>query len=53
MNNLIDSHYDEDYVFGLDKKDNGFQIAFGVTAYDSNQEMIDDPDYVTLHARLK
>ena len=24
MNNLIDSHYDEDYVFDLDKKENGF-----------------------------
>ena len=53
MNNLIDSHYDESYIFDLDKKDNGFQIAFGITAYDDNQEMIDDPDYVTIHARLK
>ena len=53
MNNNIDSFYDEEYVFDLDKKDNGFQIAFGITAYDSNIEKIDDPDYATLHARLK
>ena len=53
MNNLIDSYYDETYVFDLDKKESGLQIAFGITAYDSYQEMIDEPDYATIHAKLK
>ena len=59
--NLIDSYYDDTYVFDLDKTNNniwheqkgGLQIAFGLTHYDSNVEMIDEPDYATIHARLK
>ena len=29
------------------------KIAFGITAYDDNIEMIDEPDYATVHARVK
>ena len=43
-NNVIDSFYQDDYVFNLDKKP-GLQVAFGITYYDSNQEMIVEPDY--------
>ena len=51
-NNVIDSFYQDDYVFDLDKKP-GLQIAFGITYYDSNQEMIVEPDYGELIARVK
>ena len=51
-NNVMDSFYQDDYVFDLDKKP-GLQVAFGMTYYDSNQEIIIEPDYGELIARVK
>ena len=34
-NNIIDTHYTSEYVFDLDKKP-GFNVAFGMTYYDSD-----------------
>ena len=51
-NNVIDSYYQDDYVFNLDKQP-GLQIAFGITYYDTNQEMIVEPDYGELIGRVK
>ena len=48
----IDYHYDDSYVFDLDKKP-GLNIAFGFTHYDSNTEPIDDPDYGEVIAEIK
>ena len=31
----------------------GLQMAFGITAYDSNYEAIDAPEYVTLKAQYR
>ena len=43
-------HIDAEYEFDLDKLGNGFQIAFGWTAYDNNYEMLDEPEYGELKA---
>ena len=50
--NVVDSHYNDGYVFDLDKGP-GFQAAFGLTYYDSNQEMIIEPDYGEIIGRVK
>ena len=34
------NHFDSDYEFNSDKLGNGFEIAFGWTAYDNNYEML-------------
>ena len=51
-NNLLDSYFSDEYVFDMDKKP-GFNIAFGMSYYDSNQEMLIEPDIAELKARLK
>ena len=48
----IDYHYNDSYVFDLDKKP-GLNIAFGFTHYDNNPEPIDDPDYGEVIAEIK
>ena len=53
LNNTIDSFYDDSYVFDLDKLANGLSVAFALTHYDSNTEMIHEPDYGSVKARLK
>ena len=50
--NVVDSHYSDEYIFNLDKGP-GFQAAFGLTYYDSNQEMIIEPDYGEIIGRVK
>ena len=50
--NLVDSHYGEDYVFDLDKGP-GFMAAFGMTYYDSNREMLIEPDYGEIKGRVR
>ena len=54
----IDSHFESDYKFNLDKHvqnktehRSDFQIAFGLTSYDSVYENIEDPNYATLKAK--
>ena len=42
-----DAYYDSDHVFS---SDNGFEIAFAITAYDSEREPIEDARYGTLKA---
>ena len=37
-------------VFDLDKLGNGLEIAFGLTAFDKDPEMINEPDYATVKA---
>ena len=45
-----DSHFGSDFEF---MTKNGLQIAFGLTAYDGNQEPIEDPEYGELKAFYK
>ena len=56
MPNILDSVYTDQYVFnedgGLDKNP-GFMAAFGMTFYDSNQEMLDEPEYGEIQGRVK
>ena len=56
MLNVLDSVYSDAYVFNedntLDKKP-GFVAAFGMTFYDSNQEMLDVPEYGQIQGRVK
>ena len=47
------NHFDKDYEFDSDKLGNGFQVAFGFTAYDDNYEMLHDPQYGELKAVRK
>ena len=49
--NTIDLAFTEDYEFNIDKKP-GLQVAFGLTAYDDDYEMLVVPEYVTLKARM-
>ena len=42
--NPIDSHFADEDTFDLDKG-GSLQIAFGITKYDSNREMINEPEY--------
>ena len=51
-NNLLDSYFSEEYVFDMDKKP-GFNIAFGMSYYDSNQKMLIEPDIAEIKARIK
>ena len=51
MRNVLLSHYSTDDEFTTE--DDGIMIAFGLTAYDSNREPIDDPTYGTLKAYYK
>ena len=50
--NIVDSHYGDDYTFDLDKNP-GFKAAFGITYYDSNKEMLIEPDYGEIIGRIK
>ena len=50
--NEIDSYYTEEYIFDLDKG-KSLNVAFGITYYDDNQEMMKVPDYGELIARVK
>ena len=43
-----DSYFNSSFVWSSDE---GMQFAFGITAYDGNQEPIDDPDYGSVVAR--
>ena len=44
-----DSYFNSSYVFSTD---DGLKFAFGITAYDSNQEVIEDPDYGEIKAKF-
>ena len=37
----------------MDKRSNGFEIAFGFTAYDDNYEMLHEPDYGEIKVFMK
>ena len=50
--NIIDSALTEDYSFDLDV-DKSFQVAFGLTYYDGNTEMLDFDDVGRLVPRIK
>jgi len=45
-----DSYFGTDFEFN---SDDGLMIAYGLTAYDSNYESIEDDDYGTLQAFYK
>ena len=45
-----DSFFDADFKWNATS---GMSFAFGITAYDGNQEPIDDPDYGRVVARYK
>ena len=50
MVSVRDSFLDTDFEFTTD---DGLMLAFGITAYDDNQEPIEDPSYGTLKAYYK
>ena len=50
--NNIDYYYTDEYSFDLDKKP-GFNVAFGITYFDYNFEMLDEPDYGEVVAKIK
>ena len=50
MVSVRDSHFDSDYEFTTDQ---GFAVAFALTAYDDNPERIEDPTIGTLKAYYK
>ena len=50
--NIIDSALTEEYRFDLDVN-NSLQVAFGITYYDGNPEMLDFDDVGRLVPRLK
>ena len=50
MVSVRDSHFDSSYEFTSDE---GMMLAFGLTAYDDNQEPIEDAQYGTLQAYYK
>ena len=43
-----DAHYTTNDTIS---SDNGLQFAFGLTAYDGNREIIEDPRYGTVNAK--
>ncbi len=45
-----DNFFDSDFAFTTD---DGLMLAFGLTAYDDNYDMIDEPDYGELKAYYK
>ena len=51
MQNVLLSHFTQDEEFTSEV--DGIMFAFGITAYDSNQEIIEDPTYGTLNAYYK
>ena len=50
MVSVRDSHFDSSFEFTTNE---GMMLAFGLTAYDDNQEPIDDAQYGTLKAYYK
>ena len=50
MLSVRDSYYGTDFEF---TSDDGLMIAFGLTQYDSNQEIIEDPTYGILNGYYK
>ena len=45
-----DSYFDESFSFTTD---DGLMLAFALTAYDENYDMIDEPDYGEIKAYYK
>ena len=43
-------HYNDDSIV---TEKMGFSVAFGLTAYDSSPDFIEDPDYVTLEVKYR
>ena len=52
IQSISDSKFTADFKW-TSSEDDGMQFAFGVTAYDSNQEPIDDPTYGRVVARYQ
>ena len=50
IQSVQDSYFTDEKVHG---QDDGFQLAFGITAYDGNPEPIDDPTYGRIVARYE
>lgn len=50
MVSIMDSYFESDHTF---KDTDGLMLAFGITAYDDNQESIEDPRYGRLKAYYK
>ena len=48
----VDSYFDDTYVFESDKLP-GLQIAFGLTAYDSNYNLLNETEYAQVKARMR
>lgn len=50
MVSVMDSHFESDHTF---KDTDGLMLAFAITAFDENQESIEDPQYGRLKAYYK
>lgn len=48
----VDSYFDDTYEFESDKLP-GLQIAFGLTAYDSNYNLLNETEYAQVKARMR
>ena len=48
----VDSYFNDTYEFELDKLP-GIQIAFGLTAYDGNYEMLNETEYAQIKANAR
>ena len=48
----VDSYFNETYAFELDKLP-GLQVAFGLTAFDSNYEMLNETEYAQIKAEIR
>ena len=42
-----------DYVFNMDKKKRGFEVAFAFTPFDDDEELLFEPDYGEVKVFLK
>ena len=48
----VDSYFNDTYEFALDKLP-GLQVAFGLTAYDGNYEMLNETEYGQIKANIR
>ena len=49
LRGIEDSHFNSTFVFSTD---DGLNFAYGVTTYDDDQEVTEDPDYGVVKAKI-
>ena len=48
----VDSYFNDSYEFALDKLP-GLQVAFGLTAFGDNHEMLNETEYAQIKAKIR